>query len=300
LVGLTLALSGCGGNNPALERIDRGGERWQAMERSLPAVADPASPNVCGRGVPACLDEVTAEMNRRLNRLSAACHHSAAFALMYLRVTEGVDAPGAVRFHDRRYLNHLDAVFARLYFQAFDAWRAGRGEKVPEAWRIAFEAADERQVAGIGDMMLGMNAHISRDLPFALLATGLETPSGSSGERDFERVNSLLGDVQGSMIREAARRFDATIATSTLPLSRGASSSVAELMARWRSEAWHNAERLIAAPNDAARARIAGQIETAAAGRARLLVALSSNLVVGPGAASRLNHCRAQRESATT
>jgi hypothetical protein len=298
MTGLALALAGCGGDDPTVDRIDAGGERWRAIVRSLPDAADPASRNVCGRGAPACINEVTAEMSRRLDSLAAACHHGAAFSLMYLRVTEAVGVTGAARFRDRRYLNHLDAVFARLYFRAFDAWRAGRRDQVPEAWRIAFESADAREVAGIGDMLLGMNAHISRDLPFALLATGLETPTGDTGEPDYNRVNSLLASVQGPMIREAARRFDPTIASSTLPLSRGGASSLAELMARWRAEAWHNAERLIAARSAAARARVARQIETAAAGRARMLAALTSNLVVGPGPASRLRYCQAQRRNA--
>lgn len=298
LAGLALALAGCGGDDPTADRVDAGGERWRAIERTLPDAADPASRNVCGRGAPACIDEVTAEMSRRLDLLAAVCHHSAAFSLMYLRVTEAVGVTGAKRFRDRRYLNHLDAIFARLYFRAFDAWRAGRRDQVPEAWQIAFESADEREVAGIGDMLLGMNAHISRDLPFALLATGLETPSGGSGEPDFNRVNHLLASVQAPMIREEAQRLDPTIASSTLPLARGASPSVAELIARWRTEAWHNAERLIGASSPSVRARIARQIETAAAGRARMLVALTSNLVVGPGPASRLRYCQAQRRNA--
>jgi len=167
---------------------------------------------------------------------------------------------------------------------------------VPEAWRLAFESADEREVAGIGDMLLGMNAHISRDLPFALAGAGLETPKGGSGEPDFNRVNSLLASVQGPMIREEARRFDPTIASSTLPLARGASSSVGQVIARWRTEAWKNAERLIAASSADARSRIEQEIETAAAGRARMLVALSSNLVVGPGAESRLSYCQERRK----
>jgi uncharacterized protein DUF5995 len=298
LLGAALALAGCGGDDPTANRIDAGGERWRAIERSLPDAADPAARNVCGRGEPACIDAVVAEMSRRLELLAADCHHGAAFALMYLRVTENVGVTGAARFRDRRFLNHLDAVFARLYFQAFDAWRADDREQVPQAWRIAFEAADEREVAGIGDMLLGMNAHISRDLAFALLSTGLETPAGASAEPDFDRVNSLLTSVQGPMIREAARRFDPTIATTTLPFERDAASTVAELLARWRTEAWNNAERLIEAPSRAARAKIAQRIETAAAGRARAIAALTSNLVVGPGPASRLRYCEARRSDA--
>lgn len=295
LAGLALALAGCGAAEPVYNGIEAGGEGWRAVERSLPDAADPASGNACGQGAPACLDAVTAEMTRRLDLLADTCQHSAAFALMYLRVTEGVGVSGTERSTDTRYLNHLDAVFARLYFTAFDRWRAGERDQVPEAWRIAFASADERQVAGIGDMLLGMNAHISRDLPFALLAAGLETPAGASGKPDFDRVNALLARVQGPMLREGAQRFDPTIDDATLPLARSGSSSVGELIAGWRAEAWQNAERLISAPGPDARARVAREIETAAAGRARMLVALTSNLVVGPGADSRSRYCQAQR-----
>lgn len=286
-----LALAGCGERDSTVVGPIRPGERWQAIVRTLPPAADLRSQNACGRGERACIDAVVAEMRRRLEHLSKACDHNAAFAFMYLRVTEAVGVTGARRFRDRRYLNHLDAVFAQLYFRPFDAWRAGRRDQVPEAWKVAFEAADEREVVGIGDMLLGMNAHISRDLPFALLSTGLRTPHGSSGKPDFDRVNELLTDVQDPMIREAARRFDPSIATSTLPYSELGSSSVADLLARWRTEAWHNARRLIAAADQPKRERVARRIETAAAGRARMIAALTSNLVIGPGAAERKRHC---------
>ena len=129
-------------------RVDGGGARWQAIEFALPAKADPRSPNVCGSGAPACIDEVTREMQRRLDLLAARCDHNAAFALMYLRVTERAGGTEATRFDDTRYLNHLDAVFARLYFRALDDWRGGRRDQVPEAWRLAFATADEREVRG--------------------------------------------------------------------------------------------------------------------------------------------------------
>jgi hypothetical protein len=293
--GLAVALAGCGDSDPSLPRVDAGGAHWQSIARSMPAVAASKSPNLCGRGAPGCIQAVMAEMNRRLDLLAARCDDNAAFSLMYLRVTQRAGGADASKFSDPRFLDHLDAVFARLYFGAFDNWRGGHRSRVPEAWRLAFESADKRQVAGIGDMLLGMNAHISRDLPFALAQTGLRTLTGQSGEPDFNRVNALLGRVQGPLLAEESQRFDRGIASASLPLALGASSSVAQLIARWRTEAWHNAERLIAAPSPGARAQVARGIEIAAAGRARLLIALTSNLVIGPGAAQRLRYCREQR-----
>ena len=165
------------------------------MEQTLAPALDPNSDNACNRGDAACLVTVVEEMSRRLRQLAATCDHAAAFAFMYRAVTVGVKDAGGRMFSSEASLNHLDAIFASLYFNAIDAWRADRVADVPEAWQIAFEAARDRRVFGIGDMLLGMNAHISRDLPFALAAV---QQSGKTVEKsDFDRVNDLLRRVQG-------------------------------------------------------------------------------------------------------
>ena len=294
-LALAVAAGGCGGDDPAAVSLAEGGKRWAETRKTLPNTLDRRSANPCGRGSSDCIDIVVGEMQRRLARLAAACDHNAPFSLMYLRVTEGVARTGLERFRDPGYLNHLDAVFAGQYFRAFDRWRAGRRDEVPEAWRIALEAADEREVTGLGDMLLGMNAHISRDLPFGLARVGLKTPEGRSGREDFDRVNELLGDVKQDMLREQARRFDPTIATSTLPAVGTAASIIGEVIARWRTDAWLDAERLLAARTRAERSRVVDSIERGAAGRARLIASVTSNLVTGPAADERDNYCESRR-----
>lgn len=292
LAALCLAIGGCGEGDEAAPDpgSQAGAERWERIVRTMPARLEPGSANPCGRGTAACIEEVTAEMERRLAELAAACDHNAPFALMYLRVTEGVGENGAVSFEDPRYLNHLDAVFAELYFDAYDSWRSGRPEEVPEAWRIALAAADDREASTLGDMLLGMNAHISRDLPLALVDTGLSGADGRSAKDDFDRVNGLLADVQEPMIEEQAERFDPGVAKATLPALEVDAEGLGELMTRWRTEAWQNARRLLAA-NGAARAALAVEIEDAAAGRAQLISALTSDLVLGPGSDERDAYC---------
>jgi pSer/pThr/pTyr-binding forkhead associated (FHA) protein len=61
--------------------------------------------------------------------------------------------------------------------------------------------------------------------------------------------------------------------------------------ARWRSDSWRNAERLVAARTPAQRAGVTESIERGATGRARLIEALTSNLVTGPSAAVRNAYC---------
>ena len=287
-----LVLGGCGPASVVPPTQTAGEAAWTAAVGGMPAVANPLSGNVCGRGSRACIDAVVAEMTRRFDALDARCSHEAPFALLYLQVTRGVDIQGATRFQSTAYLNHLDAEFASLYFRAYDNWQAGRTAEVPEAWRIAFQSADRGTVSVLGDILLGMNAHISRDLPFALARTGLREPNGQSGEPDFNRVNALLGNVTPVSLADEANRYDPTLTTSVLEPARLYPVSLQQLLSAWRTDSWHNAQRLLAARAPAQRAAVAASIERGAAGRARLIAAVTSNSITGPSASVRDAYCR--------
>ena len=85
------------------------------------------------------------------------------------------------------------------------------------AWAIAFQAAADRSMPASGNLSLGINAHVQRDLPFALAAIGLVKPDGSSRKPDHDRVNEFLNRVTDDLYAEIARRFDPTIDDSDLP-----------------------------------------------------------------------------------
>jgi hypothetical protein len=301
-VATGLAAAGCGGSpgggdsRPRFAALDRGGERWQALQPTLQPRFDQDATNACVSGAKACVPLVVAEMRRRLDVLARRCSHLAPFALMYLRVTAGVEEAQArgEKFRDLPYLAHLDAVFAGYYFRAFDAWRNGRDRGVPAAWRLAFEAGERGVVSGIGDLMLGMNAHISRDLPFALAASGLQGTDGQSALPDFNAVNALLNQTAGPMIDEQAQRFDPSVKAFTAPVLGISSLDLGALLGIWRTEAYHNAEKLIAAPTAAARRRVAAAIEADAAQRARLIGVATSYAVLGGSTAARDRFCARQ------
>ncbi|HWH45969.1 MAG TPA: DUF5995 family protein [Thermoleophilaceae bacterium] len=297
LACLALLLAGCAEatdqQRPRVS-VEAGGERWRGIASGLGGPEDPDSSNVCDRGERRCIDEVVREMRRRFELLAARCDHRAAFAFMYLTVTEGVGETGARIFENPRYLNHLDAVFAQLYFDAFDAHARGERERVPVAWQIALDAAERRQVTGLGDMLLGMNAHISRDLPFALARIGLETAAGAPARRDYDRVNQLLADVQDPMLAAASDRLDPSIGKFEIAALGFSAGDIAELIATWRSEAYRNAEALIEAPPGARRALVAARIETNAESRARILQAATSYTLLGETSAARDRYCQAR------
>jgi hypothetical protein len=228
------------------------------------AIEDP-----CPSGRAGCVDRVIREMRTRLRPLLRGCHHDAVFALVYLRVTEEyrrtlVADPDV--FADPAYVNREDAAFAAMYFSARDAHLAGR--PAPPAWRVAFEASRTRSVTGVGDLLLAMNAHINRDLPFVLAALGLRRPDGTSRKSDHDAVNAILHRAYGPALDEVAARLDPSIDDADLPT--GIDDEVLfQLVVAWREAAWRNAQVLRAAPSGTARALVAASIEAGAAATAR-------------------------------
>ncbi|MGH3049022.1 MAG: DUF5995 family protein, partial [Gaiellaceae bacterium] len=85
------------------------------------------------------------------------------------------------------------------FFDALDAW--GRDPSTaPRAWAPLFEARSRRGIAPLQFALAGMNAHINRDLPVALVETckelGLDLDEDSIEHADFERIDRLLAAVE--------------------------------------------------------------------------------------------------------
>ena len=259
---------------------------WTALLPGLTTEYEPSSENDCAAGRTRCVDAVIREMQRRFDPLANACDHDAIFSLTYLRTTEEyrrtIEDP--TFFDDTRFVNHEDAVFARYYFDAYDDWSAGRLSAVPRAWAIAFASADQRAVSAAGNIALGINAHVQRDLPFVLASIGLVTADGSSRKPDHDRVDEFLNRVADDLYPEIARRFDPTLDDSELP---GTADNFAEfqIIPTWREIAWRNAERLVSAPNPQARAQVAADIEAYAASQAQTLRAIYQYGPLGSSAA---------------
>jgi hypothetical protein len=251
----------------------------------------------CTKGKVQCVDKVIREMTRRFNALR--CDHDSTFAFTYLLTTEeyrrAVEDPHF--FSDNAFINHQDAVFARYYFDQFDDWHAGRTEEVSPAWRIAFHAADRQQVSGMGNVFLGMNAHVNRDLPFVLAEIGLVKPDGTSRKPDHDRVNDFLARTNQYLLAEAAKTLDPSLDDGDVPGLSVDNSVAVQALVAWREQAWRNAERLVAAPTPEARARVAQEIEQAAALEALVIRTSFSytplHSLLGKGATARNRFCQA-------
>jgi hypothetical protein len=144
-----------------------------------------------------------AEVIERLRTIEAGAARSdgvACFARLYRQVTEGVNAElAAQEFADARFLERLDVSFAGLFFTALDAYEHDRAS-TPSAWVPLFSQRSRRGVSPLQFALAGMNAHINRDLPVALVTTcrqlGIDLRGGSPEHSDFERINVLLARVE--------------------------------------------------------------------------------------------------------
>ena len=251
---------------------------WSDLLPSMSTTYEPNSANDCVSGKLKCVDAVIREMTRRFNPLAASCDHDAVFSLTYLRTTEAYrrSVADGTFFRDTAFVNHQDAVFGRYYFDAYDDWHHNDRSRVSQAWQIAFDAADRRLVTGTGNLLLGMSAHVNRDLPYVLADIGLVRPDGSSRKDDHDKVNQFLNLVVEPLMAEAAARFDPTIDDGMVDGTTLDATATLQLLVTWREGAWRNAERLAAATTPAQRAQVEADIEQGAAAIAQGIVATSS------------------------
>jgi hypothetical protein len=237
----------------------------------------PTSENDCVSGRAACLKQTRKEFGRILEETARSCHHNAVFAMTYTRITQTYgwsrDLPGY--YQDVPYMNHMDAVFAKYYTDAYYHYKDGNRAAVPAAWLKAFDAARDRRMTATGDLLLGINAHVTRDLPFVLAGSGLVRPDGQSGKPDFDKANQFLDDASDAMMAELAARFDPTVDDVQDPLGV-AYGSVMQLLTTMREGAWRNAEALVNAPTAQARALVAQTIENEASAFANTIILLQS------------------------
>jgi Family of unknown function (DUF5995) len=183
----------------------------------------------------------------------------ACFTRLYLAVTKGVQAhlTGTV-FEDPRFLDRLDVAFADLFFDALDAFQSDPAT-TPHAWLPLFQSRSERGIAPLQFALAGMNAHINRDLPVALVATcrelGVALEEDSPQHHDFETVNTLLASTETQVKQQYVTGWLRRIDRLVHRVDR-----IDDIVAMWdvgraRDAAWTNGEALWAIRDDAALAQ---------------------------------------------
>jgi hypothetical protein len=191
--------------------------------------------------------KTVSEVLAQLREIEASAPRSdgvVCFARLYREVTEGVAAQlSADTFKSPAFIEALDLGFADLFFSACTSFE-GDPRETPSAWRPLFERRGHRDVAPLQFAIAGMNAHINRDLPVALVSTcrtlGLEPRNGSPEHADYLRVNALLARVE-SRVRDSYVSGWTKLATRLLHRMGRADDVVAMWdVRRARDAAWTN------------------------------------------------------------
>lgn len=197
------------------------------------------------------------------------------FNRLYRRTTDNVRAGlAAGRFVDVAFTSELDVVFAGYYFRAVSAFLSGASD-VPRAWVVLLERRARRDVAPLQFALAGMNAHIDRDLSFAIVdvaaARGGFPARDSDARADYLTVNAILAETEqetkpwfeGALLRDAepdAGRVEDVVALFSVQEAREAAWLRAEV--QWATRGVPAAAAALAAGIDRA---------AAALGRALLL-----------------------------
>ena len=166
----------------------------------------------------------------------------ACFTRLYLAVTRGMqERLAGVVFADPAFLARLDERFAGLFFAAV--------ERPPPAWAPLFDARTRKRIAPLQFALAGMNAHINRDLPVALVETcieaGVALEEASPQHADYVRVNGVLTSVEAQVRRGYLPHGVLGLLDRLLHRCSHLDGIVAMWdVARARDAAWTNAEAL--------------------------------------------------------
>ena len=166
------------------------------------------------------------------------------FNWLYHRVTQAVEARiAAGGFGNSAWLAELDVQFARLYFDALQAFLSGR--PAADCWRALFERRNQVMTARIQFALAGINAHINHDLAAALVSTCESTGTSPQWGNPLYAAYTSLNSTLNALVENAKQELHVRLLGQVLPPA----SQLENAIAAWsitaaREAAWRNAEVL--------------------------------------------------------
>jgi hypothetical protein len=196
------------------------------------------------------LDDVTDCLSTLEKRFIEAHDRRAIFATAYLTITEAMKGGlAAGRFGDNPWVAIYVRAFARLYVAAIYAYDQGDMENVPQAWRVAFDLCAAGDGLVIQHLVLGINAHVNHDLPFALVAVGID-PDRPGRYDDHTSVNVVLGAALDALQDHVERLYSPVLRLFDNLFGRLDDNMSFSMVKNARENAWHVCLELLEAQND--------------------------------------------------
>lgn len=161
------------------------------------------------------------------------------FARAYLRMTlEEITRLADGTFADPAWMAGFAVAFARKYRDAL-LDPAAR----PGPWAVAFDTAAQGQRRAIRALLLGINAHMSYDLPLTLVDGVLDDRDLRHG--DYHRVNAVLAAAVDPVQRVLLDRYDRWLSWGDTLGGRLDEVLTLRTFVDTRSVAWHDALKIL-------------------------------------------------------
>jgi hypothetical protein len=142
---------------------------------------------------PNTIDEVITQLDNIIEWSKQKQSRIGYFATLYRKMTiavkEGITNNS---FEDGKRMELVDCIFAKRYFDAFEAYISKR--KCTNAWCTTFDACNRNDLVVLQHIILGVNTHINLDL-------GIATAEACPGDKiydlqtDFEKINDIIASI---------------------------------------------------------------------------------------------------------
>ena len=190
--------------------------------------------------------ELADQLTRYRRRYEAEQDSRAVFAYAYATLTRGL-ADRLARpdhgFDDPVWVADLATAFGDRYqaaMNSIDGGTVGPDESVPDPWVAVYRAICLEPSTVLEDLVFSMGAHITYDLPHALVDVGM----ASTHLRDYHLMNEVLADGTEAIQMAVTGRYNRLFADLDR-LAGGADEALTNYQIRiGRSMAWYNAMRL--------------------------------------------------------
>jgi hypothetical protein len=190
--------------------------------------------------------------------------NQAYFASIYWVVTQGLRKKiGNREFQSNRCMALLLDEFLVMYFEALD-----RPQKAPLAWKEAFKAETKPSL----HLLLGLNAHISHDLPLSMLRVSKAHPDCSpmNLRYDYFSLNSFFTDIIPDLNKELKRTHQRIKSLMKIDFQKIPNETISRYVVYMRADAWNDFNELFYANSATDQNKYAHKIKTKALKRARL------------------------------
>ncbi len=224
------------------------------------------------------LDDVVSCFSTLERKFNEKQDKRAIFTTAYLTITRAMkEAIEARRFGDDEWVDIYLRSFARLYMEALRAYEEGNMERVPRAWRVAFDLAAAREGLVIQHLVLGINAHVNHDLPFALVNAGID-PDRPRRYDDHTSVNLVLGATLDALQDHVERLYSPVLRLFDNILGRWDDEFSFMMVRNARENAWQACLQLVGAQSDDEREVARQQVNEASGALAEMIVRPLSNV----------------------